>query len=220
MRTAHVAVIGGDRFRLRRETGCVRIGGEGGPHEFLRRELRRNPRAAGAGVAGRVRHFHRESEACRLSGGVPQQIVELGRAKHDASARQCLFDDEQVEPADADALHRFEVGGDARARDIAVDPVPPDAQAAVVVRLQERTRERIRAGGRHDGSVASDAECRADAAGEHRKQTERRSIAHGVSRFRRRGVSLVAPLAVRVVHIVGCVPARLRVESERRTARR
>jgi hypothetical protein len=118
------------RLRQRDPDRRAALDGSLGEADGLHRVVGRVPRAARVRPAGAVRHAELEAEALRLRRGELHRVVPLGRVELEralgyAPAR-AEAGVEEDRAADAGVGHRLQVGGDARARDVARHPVPPD----------------------------------------------------------------------------------------------
>ena len=114
---------------------------------LLHRQFRRDPRTAGAGVAGAVVQPHINPQPLPLRGGVahhlPPRIGEgdqpVGRAVLDVRrpGRADIRHAEDRGPADARLLERLQVARDARFGDVAAHPMPPHARLGGLGRPDE-----------------------------------------------------------------------------------
>ena len=116
-----------------RGTGDVRFD----PNGFLHRERRGDPRSAAARPAGAIVHIHFQAEAPGFGDRMMEHVAPLGCAEADGAGWDFLSDIHQEDTADADALHCFEVGSDALAGDITVEPEPIDPRAGGGRRVEE-----------------------------------------------------------------------------------
>ena len=97
-----------------------------GPDEFLHGQVGRDPRPAAATPARVVVHVDLEPEPIRLAADVFETLAPRRQAKARRPLRRALVHFHDEHAADADALHGFQVGGDAVAGDVAVEPEPID----------------------------------------------------------------------------------------------
>ena len=102
-----------------------------GPDDLLHGLLGLDPRAAAAVPAGVVVHVHFEAEPLRLGVDVPEQLAPALAHEIHRAHRRALVHLHDEHAADADAFHRFEVGRDAVAGDVAVQPEPVDPGTGV-----------------------------------------------------------------------------------------
>src|SRR6266567_6041739 len=94
------------------------------PDQFLHRQIRSDPGPSAAGPAGSVIHAEYESKPSRLGGGVAEHLMPLRGAETDWPGRNILGDIHEQSSAQPDALHGFEIRGDAFAGDVSIEPKP------------------------------------------------------------------------------------------------
>ena len=122
----------------------------------LHRVGRRDPGSAGHRVAAAVREAHAQAALRRLLDGELDGVEPLRRVERERAGRDGAARVEDRHAAEADGRHRVEVGHDARARDVAVHPVPPHLRPCGGGRLAERGEKGVvgtgDSGARADGA--------------------------------------------------------------------
>ena len=158
----------GGRARKHSVEGLAARDGRLAPDIFLHTLGGRDPGAAGFAPAGRAGDGDLEAELVGKRGGVLEGILPLRRHVDEA-----LVDDlrrieggvEDLDAAEADAMHPFEVEAYTLLGDVAVHPVPPDARAGTRRGRLKAAAQRIRGGlGGGDGG----RECAQEGEQEHR----------------------------------------------------
>ena len=111
--------------------------------EHLHGKFRRDPRSAAAAPAGPIGHVDFEPQPVRLGDGKAKQLLPFGIHEiRGAGRRGEAFDHvHDDDAANARALHRFEVGGDAGLGDVAVVPKPINPRPGRGRRRGELCRE-------------------------------------------------------------------------------
>ena len=108
-----------------------------GPDDLLHGQLGRDPRPAAAAPAGVVVHVHLQPQPVRLGADMLEQLAPQRPAEPRRAFRRALVHLHDQHAADAHALHRLQVGGDAVAGDVAVQREPIDPRPGGVGRLEE-----------------------------------------------------------------------------------
>ena len=116
-----------------------------GRDDLLHGQVGRDPRAAAAAPAGVVVHVHLQAQPVRLGADVLEQAAPQRAAKRRVAFGRALVHLHDQHAADADALHRFEVRGDAVAGDVAVQPEPIDPRPGGVGGMGEASLQFVRA---------------------------------------------------------------------------
>ena len=163
----------GGRARQHSVEGLAARDGRLAPDIFLHTLGGWDPGAAGFAPAGRAGDGHLEAEFVGKRGGVFEGVLPFRRHVGEA-----LVDDlrrieggvEDLDAAEADAMHPFEVKPDTLLGDVAVHPVPPDARAGTRRGRLKAAAQGIRGGlGGGDGGKR---ECAQEREQEHRGQAK------------------------------------------------
>ncbi len=120
--------------------------GGGRPYELLHARLRQHPGTARLAPARRGIDGHLHAELAGKPGRIEKGMLPFRRHVDEAVRHDLRRSDggvDGVDAADTDALHPFEIAADARLRDVAVHPVPPDARQRRQGRRLESVTEKI-----------------------------------------------------------------------------
>src|ERR1017187_6980725 len=107
------------------------------PHHDLHGKLRCNPGTAASAPSAIVVHVDLDAKPRGFLENKLKQFPPLGAQEAGGSFRDALVDLHDQDSADADAVHRLEIGGDAFARNIAVRPEPINPWPGRVRRIGE-----------------------------------------------------------------------------------
>ena len=119
-----VGLGAGQRHRLLRAVAHQR---GVGPHDCLHALCRRDPATAARRPAGPVVHTQGHAQPFGLSGGPLDQVEPFGREVLGSACRIAIPHIENLRLANACLVHGLQVGRNAMARHIAVEPMPPCA---------------------------------------------------------------------------------------------
>ena len=154
-----VPIVVADGLRLRqRAVELARTLDRGfRPDDFLHGVFGLDPRSAAAVPAGVVVHIDFDPQPAGFGDHVLEQLAPLRTGERHRAQRNALVDLHNQHAADADAVHRFKIGGDAFAGDVAVQPEPIDPRLGRFGRgkeLRGQAAGRIlpRRDGRRDGA--------------------------------------------------------------------
>ena len=112
-------------------------------HDALHGVGHRVPRAAATRPAGAVFHAEFEAQPVRLRHGEFEILAPFGTHKIHRAARDAAVHVHDGRAAEADLLHRFEVGGDAGLGDVAIHPMPPGLRLGGIRRIEKPRFQRI-----------------------------------------------------------------------------
>ena len=111
--------------------------------DALHRIGHRVPRAAAARPAGAVLHTQLEAQPVRLRHGELEIFPPFGTHKRHGAGGNAAVHVHDGRAAQADLLHRFEVGGDADLGDVAIHPMPPRLRLGGIRRGEKTGFKRV-----------------------------------------------------------------------------